>query len=103
MPESEHEHKEEEKEEHAEETDEQETHEEEPDVDEELAELISIIDERDAEIERLKSELADLRGRYDEHHARHHAEHEQQQQSGLPEPEPEPEERHWYFKPIKQR
>lgn len=83
------EHKEEE---HAEETDEEET-----DVDTELEELYALIDERDAEIERLSTELAELRGKYEEHHTRHHAAQEQRE---LTEPEPVPEERHLWFKRI---
>jgi len=97
MLENEKEEQKEEEEEHAEE----EHHEpEQTHVDEEFQDLFDIIDARDAEIEQLRTELAELKGRYDEHHTRHHAEQERRE---LPEPEPTPEERHIWFKPIGKR
>lgn len=93
--------KEEEKEEEKEDA-EQETDEEETDAstDETIGQLLDTIERQDAEIERLTTELTELRGRYDEHHTRHHSEPERQE---LPEPEPIPEERHAWFRPIRKR
>ncbi len=95
-------------EEHAEEehTTEQEEHEEQADIDSEcdeaIGELVSAVEQLTAENARLTTELTELRGRYDEHHTRHHDTSEEHTEQ-LPEPEPVPEERHAWFRPIGKR
>ncbi len=102
MPEGENEHKEEKEGEHAEETTEQEQADIDSECDEAIGELLTAVEQLTAENARLSTELTELRGRYDEHHTRHHDTSEEHTEQ-LPEPEPVPEERHAWFRPIGKR